>query len=205
MNDAKSPVKYTPKLRQAPPLQVQQWLNVESAEDAKRPLELAQLRGKIVVIEAFQMLCPGCVQFGLPQAQRIAAQFDSSEVVVLGLHTVFEQHEAMTPAALAEFIREHQLDFPIGVDTPDGASGIPLTMRAYTMQGTPTLIMIDQAGRLRLQKFGHVSDQYVWAAIASLMNEAALPQNEEGARAENENTGAEVKCDDGKCGSGPGN
>jgi len=34
---------------------VEQWLNTP------KPLNLSDLRGKVVAIEAFQMLCPGCV------------------------------------------------------------------------------------------------------------------------------------------------
>ena len=37
------------------------------------------------MIEAFQMLCPGCVSHGLPQAQRIQHAFGDA-VAVLGLH-----------------------------------------------------------------------------------------------------------------------
>lgn len=79
----------------APELQTQQWFN------AREPVALGALRGKIVVIEAFQMLCPGCVSHGLPQATRIHDTFDAADVVVLGLHTVFEHHAAMTPVSLA--------------------------------------------------------------------------------------------------------
>ncbi len=42
-------------LQTAPPLEVAQWLNVTE------PPSLDRLRGKVVMIEAFQMLCPGCV------------------------------------------------------------------------------------------------------------------------------------------------
>ena len=31
-----------------------------------------------------------------------------------------------------------------------------MTMQAYQMQGTPTLLLIDHAGRLRRQVFGHL-------------------------------------------------
>ncbi|MEK7768779.1 MAG: TlpA family protein disulfide reductase, partial [Pseudomonadota bacterium] len=54
----------------APELQISDWLNTP------QPLTLASLRGKVVVLHAFQMLCPGCVQFGIPQAQRIYEEFD---------------------------------------------------------------------------------------------------------------------------------
>ena len=48
-------------------------------------------------MEAFQMLCPGCVSHGLPQAKRIQHTFGDA-VTVLGLHCVFEHHAAMTPS-----------------------------------------------------------------------------------------------------------
>ena len=48
---------------------------------------LADLRGRVVVLEVFQMLCPGCVAHGLPQARRIAQVFAGRDVAVLGLHT----------------------------------------------------------------------------------------------------------------------
>ncbi|MFQ5582776.1 MAG: TlpA disulfide reductase family protein, partial [Mariprofundaceae bacterium] len=131
----------------APSWRVEGWLNTDDA------LSLEKLEGKVVVLHAFQMLCPGCVSHGLPQAQRVHDSFDHDKVSVIGLHTVFEHHEAMTPAALKAFVHEYRLTFPIGIDRPNG-SGAPKTMTAYQMQGTPTLILIDKRGRLRRQIFG---------------------------------------------------
>ena len=113
----------------APPWQVNQWFNSE------RALSPADFRGRVIAMHAFQMLCPGCVQLGLPQASRIAGLFDPAHVAVVGLHTVFEHHQAMTPVALEAFIHEYQLTFPIGVDTPSESGPIPRTMAAYGMQG----------------------------------------------------------------------
>ena len=80
----------------APSISAMQWFNTAEAPALER------LRGRVVVIEAFQMLCPGCVSHGIPQAQRIHDTFPREEVVVLGLHTVFEHHAAMTPVALED-------------------------------------------------------------------------------------------------------
>ena len=68
----------------APALRVAQWFNTEN------PITLESLRGRVVVLHAFQMLCPGCVSHGIPQAQRIRDAFLASDVSVIGLHTVFE-------------------------------------------------------------------------------------------------------------------
>ena len=46
----------------APELQVAQWFNTDA------PVTLAGLRGKVVLVDAFQMLCPGCVTHTIPQA-----------------------------------------------------------------------------------------------------------------------------------------
>ena len=54
----------------APELQTTDWLNTDE------PVLLGALRGKVVVVEAFQMLCPGCVSHGLPQAMRVHRVFD---------------------------------------------------------------------------------------------------------------------------------
>jgi hypothetical protein len=148
----------------APELSVSQWFNTD------RELTLAGLRGQVVVIEAFQMLCPGCVSRGLPQAQRVEATF-GKDLTVLGLHTVFEHHEAMTAVSLAAFLHEYRVGFPVGVDSAEPENSIPLTMRRYALQGTPSLLVIDRAGRLRINAFGHVDDLSLGATLARLIDE----------------------------------
>lgn len=148
----------------APPICASQWFNTTEA------LSLERLRGRVVVIEAFQMLCPGCVSHGLPQAQRIHDTFSKDQVVVLGLHTVFEHHAAMTPVALEAFLHEYKVAFPVAVDKAH-PSGMPETMRAYAMQGTPTLVLIDAMGMLRKQWFGAPADLAVGAEISRLVME----------------------------------
>lgn len=154
------------ELQPAPPWQTTTWLNAEA------PLDLEQLRGRVVVVHAFQMLCPGCVSHGIPQAQRVAELFARAPVAVIGLHTVFEHHEAMAVDALRVFLQEYRIRFPVGVDAP-GPDGDPLprTMRAYGMQGTPTTVLIDAQGRRRRQVFGVHDDLLLGAEIGTLLAE----------------------------------
>lgn len=154
----------------APEICVERWFN------AVEPVELSTLRDRVVVIAAFQMLCPGCVAHGIPQAQRIHDTFSRQEVVVLGLHTVFEHHSAMTPVSLAAFLHEYKITFPVGVDKAQ-ASGMPVTMQAYAMQGTPTLVLIDAMGQRRKQWFGAPSDLLVGADIIRLVSERSSSGN----------------------------
>ena len=74
----------------APDWRVAHWLNTAS------PLTLQGLRGRVVVIHAFQMLCPACVSQALPQAARMHALFSADTVCVLGLHTVLPCHYITT-------------------------------------------------------------------------------------------------------------
>ena len=156
-----------PPGRPAPDWRIVEWVGVDA------PSGIAALRGKVVVLHAFQLLCPACVHHGIPQAQRIHASFPNEQVSVIGLHTVFEHHEAMAPAVLRAFVHENRISFPVGVDAPSRipADPIPETMRAYGMRGTPTLLLIDRNGDLRHHAFGAEDDLLVGAAIATLISE----------------------------------
>ncbi len=150
----------------APDWHTTTWLN--TAE----PLTLESFRGRVVLLHAFQMLCPGCVARGLPQAQRVAEHFAGAPVSVVGLHTVFEHHDAMGLPSLRAFLHEYRIRFPVGVDQP-GLNGdpIPRTMRAYAMQGTPTTVIIDGDGRVRDQVFGVHDDLLLGAQLGKLLAE----------------------------------
>lgn len=150
----------------APELQVQTWFN------ADRPLLLAGLRDRVVVLVAFQTLCPKSVSCGIPQALRIVETFEPGDVTVIGLHATFEHHDAFNPAVLKAFIQEYRLKFPIGLDLPNPASPIPHTMERYKMRGTPSLILIDKRGMIRKHAFGPVEDLRIGAEIGALTQES---------------------------------
>lgn len=152
-------------LKQAPEWSIDCWLNSES------DLSLEGLRGRVIVVYAFQMLCRGCVEGSIPQAKRLHQLFGDEQLTVLGLHTVFEHHSAMTRTSLEAFVHEYGITFPVGIDKPAEQGSIPQTMRRYQMQGTPTLILIDQQGRLRRKSFGHLDDIQLGAEVMSLLRE----------------------------------
>jgi len=96
---------------------------------------------------------------------------------------VFEHHEAMNEGALAAFLHEYRIDFPVGVDRPGEEGPIPRTMERYRMRGTPTLLLFDRRGVLRHSLFGHQPDLQVGILVGRL-----LAEPEPGAG-----------CDDGGC------
>ena len=146
-------------------LMVAEWVNTE------KPISLSNLRGRVVVLHAFQMLCPGCVSHGIPQAIKIHNAFSRDDVVVLGLHTVFEHHAVMTPAALKVFMHEYKIPFPVGIDTAQTDHPIPLTMQAYELRGTPSMVIIDRHGNIRLSHLGQIDDLHVGSILGQLIGE----------------------------------
>ena len=149
----------------APELHIERWFN------SATPLALPALRGRVVVLYFFQMLCPGCVTHAIPQAIRLAKLLPREQVAVLGVHSVFEHHAAMLPAALEVFLHEYRVEFPVGVDqhTDPGGPGVPATMAAYALRGTPSLALIDAGGELQLNHFGHIDDLALGAMVGQLM------------------------------------
>lgn len=147
----------------APAWRTTQWFNSD-------PLELADLRGRVVLVEAFQMLCPGCVRYGLPQAAHLSTVF-GDDVAVIGLHTVFEHHEAMGPTSLAAFVAQYGIRFPVGIDAHEPPDPEPVTFGTYGMRGTPTTLLIDRDGVLRGHQTGAVDDMVLAAAVTRLLDE----------------------------------
>jgi hypothetical protein len=158
----------------APELLVQTWFNTD------RPLLLSGLRGRVVVLAAFQVLCPNSIGGGIPQAQRIYETFDPKDVALIGLHATFEHHDAFNAAVLDAFIHEYRLKFPIALDLPNPAGPIPHTMERYKMRGTPSIVLIDRHGHVRKHAFGAVDDLRIGAEIGALTQEpdsVALPRS----------------------------
>jgi peroxiredoxin len=145
-------------------IEASEWLNTPE------PLRLSALRGRVVVVTAFQMLCRGCATVSLPQASKLQQAFAREDLVVIGLHSVFEHHHVMTPDALRAFVHEYRLTFPIAIDRPSEHSSVPATMQAWALNGTPTLMLFDRRGELVLQHFGHLDDLRLGAILGGLVS-----------------------------------
>lgn len=159
--------------RMAPKWHATEWFNTPT------PLTLEALRGRVVVLHVFQMRCSGCISRGLPQARRVFELFADAPLSVVGLHAPFERGESAEGASLETFLRAHRISFPVGVDIPNPSGGLmPMTMSAYRMQGTPTTVLIDAAGRLRRQALGPHEDLLLGAEIQTLLLEAQSRKEE---------------------------
>lgn len=84
----------TAQLNQAaPPWSVAGWVQGSS-------VELQDLVGKVVLLEVFQVNCPGCFLYALPRAIELHRQYADRGLVVLGIATAFEDFDKNTFANL---------------------------------------------------------------------------------------------------------
>jgi peroxiredoxin len=152
-------------------LSVSQWFNTDGA------VTLEQLEGRVVVVGAFQMLCPGCVAHSIPQLKKLHELSKNLPLTVIGLHTVFEHHQAMQPHALEAFIHEYRLSFPVGVAAYEGNSLVPKTMEEWHMRGTPSTFVFSANGDLCLHQFAHVDDLPLGIFVGQLLAAVHAPIN----------------------------
>ena len=147
-----------------PEITASRWLNSD------KKISLKDYKGKVIIVAAFQILCPGSVKYLLPQAMRIRKAFAANEVAVVGLHMAFENFEKQSPAEVEKFLTHAGIDMPVAYDKPVG-EGMPQTMKDYELQGTPAILIFDRQGRLRRHYLGAVDDLRIGAEVMGLLFE----------------------------------
>jgi cytochrome c biogenesis protein CcmG, thiol:disulfide interchange protein DsbE len=115
--------------------------------DKSGKLELASLRGKVVVLNFWASWCIPCKQEA-PEVERIWQSFRSKGVVVVGVDTKDFSGDARS------FIRRYGLTYPV-VRDGDGALWGP-----YGLTGVPETRVIDRNGK-------YVGTQFYGATTAS--------------------------------------
>lgn len=84
---------------QAPNIKISEWVQ-------GIPTNIDKLRGKVIVLEVFQVNCPGCFLYGLPQSISLYERFKNSDVKVIGLATAFEDYDKNTLDNLKSLLTE---------------------------------------------------------------------------------------------------
>jgi thiol-disulfide isomerase/thioredoxin len=150
----------------APEWHVSEWLN----ED---PGRLADHRNQVVLIEFFQMWCPGSNRFSKPLIERWKEKYAGrDDVMIVSIHTVFEGHAHQTPEMLRELVAARGTDHPVGIDAfASEGDPTPITMERYETEGTPHIAIIDKQGQLRYSEFGIFDPGPIEAFIDRLLKE----------------------------------
>ncbi|MDW3667630.1 MAG: redoxin domain-containing protein, partial [Nitrososphaeraceae archaeon] len=86
----------------APDLKVSEWVQ-------GGPISLKDYLGKVVVVEVFQVNCPGCFVYGIPEAIDTYNKYKNNKVAVLGLATAFEDFDKNTIENLKLLLNEKKV------------------------------------------------------------------------------------------------
>ena len=211
----------------APNLKVSQWIQ-------GLPTNFDKEKDHIVLVEVFQVNCPGCFLYGIPEAISIYNKYHSEGVTVLGVATAFEDFDKNTKENLELLLKTgkvigdtkeglgqygklnddklpYKIPFPVAMDSliketddinemrvknfinkqiPDFDSQSEdyknqiihrvkeylkskeysaETFEEYSLNGTPSTIVVDRKGILRDVSFGQ--NGALESLIQSLLNE----------------------------------
>ena len=214
--------------QKAPNLKVSKWVQ-------GMPTNIDKEKDRVVLVEVFQVNCPGCFLYGIPEAINIYKKYQGDGVTVLGIATAFEDFDkntlenlelllktgeviGETKSALSQYGQladgnklPYKIPFPVAMDSLIKESGnitkermlnfiykqIPNfdsqpedyknqilervkqylqskeytaeTFEGYSLNGTPSTILVDRKGVLRDISFGQSGD--IERKIQSLFNE----------------------------------
>ncbi|RME60181.1 MAG: hypothetical protein D6790_09720, partial [Caldilineae bacterium] len=110
-----------------------EWLNTE------QPLSLAQLRGKIVLLDFWTYGCVNCLH-NIPYLKQLEARYPD-ELVVIGVHSAKFATEGQTEN-IRQVILRYGLEHPV-VNDKDLR-----VWHRWNVKAWPTLVLIDPAGNL---------------------------------------------------------
>lgn len=143
----------------APELSGRGWLNTGG-----RSLRLADLRGKVVLLDFWTFCCVNCLHV-LDELRPLEEKY-ADVLVVVGVHSPKFVHEA-DPQALASAVERYDVHHPV-LDDPD-----LVTWRQYAVRAWPTLAVVDPEGYVVAQLSGEGHAHALDALVGRLVSEHA--------------------------------
>ncbi|HET8978651.1 MAG TPA: redoxin domain-containing protein, partial [Solirubrobacteraceae bacterium] len=147
-----------PRLGPAPDFtRTERWFNTPHGA----PLHLAQLRGKVVLVDFWTYTCINCIRT-LPFLKGLWATYHRYGLEIVGVETpefTFEQEAGNVAQAIAS----DGLRYPVVQDNAYG------TWNAYQNQYWPAEYLIDAQGQVRHTQFGEGNYRADEAAVRSLL------------------------------------
>jgi thiol-disulfide isomerase/thioredoxin len=110
-----------------------EWLNTA------HPLSLADLRGKIVLLDFWTYCCINCMHI-IPDLKKLEAKY-AKELVVIGVHSAKFQNEKET-ANIREAVQRYEIEHPVANDKDF------LIWKSYGARAWPTLVLINPNGKV---------------------------------------------------------
>ena len=147
----------------APEVGMTQWIG-------EKPKSIAALKGQVVLLFFWAHWCAEC-KSQMPALGRLAAEFSSSGLTIVGPTELFgyiTRGAEATPEQELEYLRtEYQKNHPIPswLSVPVG----PENFRKLGISTTPTLLLVDRGGTVRMYHPGVLSYEALAAKIEPLL------------------------------------
>jgi thiol-disulfide isomerase/thioredoxin len=125
------------------------------------PLTLRALRGHVVLVHFWTFGCSNCRHM-LPRYGDWLDRFGPRGLRVVGVHTPELDYER-DPAALARFVRDEKIRWPVVVD-PDEA-----IWHRFHVAAWPTIVLVDDKGVVRATFVGDDEAPAIEAALGKLL------------------------------------
>jgi len=140
----------------APELAKGSWINSE-------PLTLANLRGRVVVVEFWTFACYNC-RNTLPYVKRWDERYREKGLTVIGVHSPELDEEKVL-----DNVRKETAS--LGIHYPVVTDNDYATWKAYGVEAWPTLFVLDKQGRIRWSHVGEGAYDETEAVIQKLLAE----------------------------------
>ena len=150
------------------------------------PLTMAQLKGKVVVVDFWTYSCINCLR-SVPYVRAWAEKYKDRDLVVIGVHApefAFEKNVGNVKKAVADL----KIGYPVAVDNDYAI------WRAFNNQFWPAHYFIDATGKIRFHHFGEGDYDQSERVIQQLLAEAGKAKVEGGLVSVNA-TGAQQASD----------
>lgn len=134
---------------------ISNWLN-------SSPLNIAGLRGKVVLVDFWTYGCINCVRT-LPYVTQLQEKYKDRGLIIVGVHTPefpFERSTSNVQAAL----KRHGITYPVAQDN-DSA-----TWNAYSNRYWPAQYIIDRNGKIVFTHEGEGAYEEIDRTIGKLLN-----------------------------------
>jgi thiol-disulfide isomerase/thioredoxin len=133
-----------------------------------KPVRLADLKGKVVLLDFWAVWCPPCVA-SLPHLREWSTEYKDKGLEVVGLTTYFEgrgfDKEDLSKKdeqeALKEFAAKHKLDYRVAALSREDWRKVS---KAYKVTSIPQVVLLDRQGKVQMVKVG--GDEETRAAVA---------------------------------------
>jgi thiol-disulfide isomerase/thioredoxin len=138
------------------------WINVSA------PLSMADLRGKIVLLDFWTYGCINCIHV-IPDLKRLEAEYPN-ELVVVGVHSAKFDNEGET-GNIRYIVQRYEVEHPV-INDHDF-----VIWQAYGVRAWPTFMVIDPFGKV----VGQLSGEPLYDRIAPIIDTMAREYGAAGA------------------------